>query len=214
MLSNIDAIIFDMDGTLVDSMWVWANIDTEFLGARGLTLTPSLAKNMEGMSYIETAIAFKEEYNFTESVEELCAIWNKMAYDRYEHEVDFKPGAQNFLHRVKEKGLKTGIASSNCMELIQLVCNHLDITQYIDYICTSDSVKHGKPFPDVYLKAAEMLSVNPKRCLVFEDIPNGVKAGLSAGMKVCGIYDKYARTTEEEMRSLANYYIKSYDEVQ
>ncbi|MBR4753559.1 MAG: HAD family phosphatase, partial [Lachnospiraceae bacterium] len=99
MLENIDAIIFDLDGTLVDSMWMWKDIDLEFLGERGLELPPTLQKEIEGMSFNETAELFIERFKLTETIDELKVIWNDMAYDKYAHVVRPKPGAIRFLDR-------------------------------------------------------------------------------------------------------------------
>ena len=105
MLENIQSIIFDLDGTLVDSMWLWHDIDVEFLEQRGLTLPETYQYDIEGMSFTETAVYTKVLFHLKESVEELKSIWNQMAFDKYSHEVYFKPGAENSFsaHQEKEK---------------------------------------------------------------------------------------------------------------
>ena len=97
MLKNFDAIIFDFDGTLVDSMWMWRQIDIDFLGERGLPLPDDLQKNIEGMSFYETAQEFKRLFNLKESINELMDIWNQMAYKKYQTEIKLKPGAFDFI---------------------------------------------------------------------------------------------------------------------
>ena len=92
MLENVKAVIFDLDGTLVDSMGLWKEIDIEFLGARGIPYEDDLQEKIEGMSFTETAIFFREYYHLTETVEELKVIWNQMAEEKYRHEVLPKPG--------------------------------------------------------------------------------------------------------------------------
>lgn len=213
MLTNIEAIIFDLDGTLVDSMWMWEDIDREFLKERGYDLPPTLQKDIEGMSFHETAQYFIDHFNLTESIDELKVLWNDMAYDKYAHVVRPKPGVIRFLDWAKKKGYKLGIASSNSNELIFAALNNYDLTKVFDYVLSANDVKRGKPFPDVYLEVAKKLQVSPDKCLVFEDIPAGIMAGKSAGMKVCAIDDDYSANDVEEKHELADYYIYTYDEV-
>ncbi len=213
MLENTDAIIFDLDGTLVDSMWMWKDIDIEFLGERGLELPPTLQKEIEGMSFNETALLFIERFHLTETIEELKVIWNDMAYDKYAHVVRPKPGVIRFIDRAHKAGIKMGIASSNSIELINAALANYDLFDYFDAIISANDVPRGKPFPDVYLAAAKALNADPARCLVFEDITMGIQAGKSAGMRVCCIDDDYSADDVPNKRKLADYYIYSYDEV-
>ncbi|MBU5472785.1 HAD family hydrolase [Roseburia sp. MSJ-14] len=213
MLKNIQAIIFDLDGTLIDSMWVWDEIDIEFLSARGLTLPPTYQKEIEGMSFTETAIYTKQLFQFPESVEELKTIWNQMALEKYTKEVPLKPGAEAFFKYCKSKKIPMGIATSNSRELVDAVANTHHLKDYIEVIVTSCEVAKGKPAPDVYLEVAKRLRVQPEHCLVFEDVPMGILAGKNAGMKVCAVKDACSEDQREEKRKYADYYISSYQEV-
>ena len=213
MLQDIEAIIFDMDGTLIDSMWVWTEIDLEFLGARNLELPDTYQKEIEGMSFTETAVYTKELFGLTESVEELKEIWNDMAMEKYCTVVQKKPGVSSFLSYCRAHGIKLGIATSNSMKLAKAVTERLGIAEYIRMIVTSCEVEKGKPAPDVYLEAARRLDVAPEHCLVFEDIPMGILAGKNAGMKVCAVDDDFSRPQEAKKRELADYYIFSFDEI-
>lgn len=213
MLENKKAVIFDLDGSLVDSMWMWREIDIEFLGARGMELPEDFQQKIEGMSFTETALYSIERFGLTESVEELKEIWNGMALDKYSHEVGFKPGAEHFLKHCKALGIPMGIATSNSRELVQAVSDSLGLDKYIDVVVTACEVNRGKPAPDVYLKAAEKLNVPPKDCLVFEDVPAGILAGKNAGMTVCAVEDIYSLDLTEEKRRLADYYITDYIQV-
>ena len=149
MFSNIKAVLFDMDGTLIDSLWMWRSIDKEFLGSRNIPMPDKLQKNIDGMSFSETACYFKEAFNLAESVEEIKTIWNNMAMDKYRYEVPLKEGAREFLEALKAKGYKMGIATSNSRELAMCCLEALGIDKYFDSVVTACDVGAGKPAPDI-----------------------------------------------------------------
>ena len=103
MLKDIDAVIFDLDGTLVDSMWVWKKIDEEYLSSHGKEVPNELNRELEGKSFRETAQYFKERFELSKSVEEIEEDWHNMAWDKYEHEVRLKNGVKKFLDYLKDK---------------------------------------------------------------------------------------------------------------
>ena len=213
MLENIKAVLFDLDGTLVDSMWMWKDIDIEYLGKRGFDLPGELQKDIEGMSLTETATYFKNRFELPESREEIKKEWMDMARDKYCHQVPLKPGAKEFLLYLKEHQIRTGIASSNGIELVHAVLQAQGVDQYLDSVHTCCDVKRGKPNPDIYLLVAEELDVKPEECLVFEDIPMGILAGKRAGMRTCAVEDVFSRDQMNEKRQLADYYIQDYYDV-
>lgn len=213
MLEGKKAVIFDLDGTLVDSMWMWKEIDVEFLGPRGFSLPPTLQKEIEGMSFSETAVYFKETFQLPESLEEIKACWIEMAMEKYSSQVPMKPGAEAFLKYLKEQGIRTGIATSNGRALAEAVIHANGMDAYIDTITTGCEVAKGKPAPDIYLKVAEDLDTAPSACLVFEDVPMGIRAGLSAGMEVCAVKDDFSKNQEAEIKRLAHYRIGDFAEV-
>ena len=140
MLRNKKAVIFDLDGTLVDSMWMWKAIDIEYLGKFGIELPSTLQKDIEGMSFSETAVYFKETFRIPDSLDKIKADWNQMAYEKYTKEVDFKKGAMDFLKFCKKEGIKLGIATSNSRELVDATMEALGANPYFDCIMTSCEV--------------------------------------------------------------------------
>ena len=106
-----------------------------------------------------------------------------------------------------------GIATSNSRDLVEAIDSRLHFTDYIKIIVTNDEVPNGKPAPDIYLKVAETLNSDPKKCLVFEDVPGGIRAGKAAGMKVCAVHDDLSMTMDEEKKNLSDYYIYNYSEI-
>lgn len=210
MLCGIDAVIFDMDGSLVDSMWMWRAIDIEYLGRFGIPLPEDLQTRIEGMSFVETAVYFKENFPIPDSLEEIKETWNRMAWDKYLHEVPLKMGIKEFLRGCREREIRLGIATSNSRELAENVAKVHNLRDYFTSIITGSDNLQGKPAPDIYLAVAEQLRVPPSRCLVFEDIAAGIMAGKNAGMRVCAVEDEYSSYDRERKKRLADYYIEDY----
>ena len=209
----IEAVIFDLDGSMVDSMWIWRSIDIEYLGKFGITLPDNLQACIEGMSFSETAAYFKERFDLPDDLETIKADWNRMAKDKYAHEVPVKEGVKELLAYCKEHGIKAGIATSNSRELVESVVRAHQMESCFGCIMTACEVEKGKPAPDIYLAVAEKLAVKPENCLVFEDIIPGIQAGKAAGMQVCAVYDKYSEYQDMEQHMLADYYTYRFREL-
>lgn len=214
MLNNIEAVIFDVDGTLIDSMWVWKRIDDLFLEKYHLEEPEGFHEGMEGKSYSETADYFLELFpTLPHTRQELEDEWTEMAYEIYTTQMELKKGAFEFIQELKNKGIKLGIATSNNRELAEGTLRHCKILDMFDSVWTSGEAKAGKPDPAVYLCVAEALQIAPENCLVFEDIPMGILAGKNAGMKVCAVQDVDSINQEDKKRALADYYIQDYDDI-
>lgn len=214
MMDHIKAVIFDLDGTLLDSMWIWPTVDEEYARKYHLTIPEGFGDAVEGMSYTETAQYFLKQFpELHQTIEEVQEEWVKMTFHKYTEEVKMKEGALEFLLEQKKRGVKLGIATSNSRTLVEASLKALEIDKFFQAICTSCEVCAGKPAPDVYLKAAENLQTDPSDCLVFEDIPMGILAGKNAGMKVCAVEDAFSASQREKKRELADYYIQNYLDV-
>lgn len=210
MMTGKRAVIFDLDGSLVDSMWMWRQIDIEYLGRFGIPLPEDLQSRIEGMSFHETAVYFKEHFHIPEPIEKMKADWNRMAWDKYMNEVPLKPGAEEFLKGCRERNIQLGIATSNSRELVENVASVHGLHNYFSCIMTGCDVGRGKPAPDIYLAVAARLEVPAEQCLVFEDIIPGIQAGKNAGMTVCAVEDEYSLSSRDEKKRLADYYIEDY----
>lgn len=213
MLNNIDAVIFDVDGTIADSMWMWKQIDIEYLDRFGIPLPDDLQKNIEGMSFRETAHYFKEHFLIPDSIEKMMADWNEMASHKYRYEIPLKEGALEFMKQCKKKGLLLGIVTSNSVELFSDLLTAHKLENMFDVIITGSDGLKGKPAPDMYLEAAKRLSVDVSKCLVFEDIIPGILAGKRAGMKVCAIDDVYSKDVLLEKKKESDFFIDSFEDI-
>lgn len=212
-MNRFKAVIFDLDGTLLDSMWLWKAIDVEYLGSYGIDVPEDLQKSIEGKSFTETAVYFKERFNIPASVNEIKSIWNKMAREKYCNNIKLKAGAREFIEKLHNKSIKLGIATSNSRELTEAALKSRDIYDYFGAVVTGCDVNKGKPNPEIYLKAADLLSVKPADCLVFEDVPQGIMAGKNAGMTTCVVDDEYSRELFKDKKILADYKVKDYNNI-
>ena len=207
LISGKKAVILDLDGTMVDSMWIWGDIDVRYLARFNIALEDvnTLREKIEGMSFHETALYFKETYPISDSVEQMKAAWSEMAWDKYAREVPLKPGIAEFLEGCKKQGILLGIATSNARELVDNILAVHGIKDYFKAIVTGSEVTKGKPAPDIYLKAAEELGAEPGDCLVFEDLLAGLASGRNAGMTVCAVADPYSHEGWDKKKAAADY---------
>ena len=212
-LNHKKAVIFDLDGTLVDSMWMWRAIDVEYLARFGVECPENLQKEIEGMSFTETAAYFKIRFKLEVSLDEIKEDWVQMALGKYQKEVPLKPGARAFLDYIEDHGMAAGIATSNGRAMVDAVLDSLDIRRYFQVVATACEVAAGKPAPDIYLNVAGRLQVDPQDCVVFEDVPAGIQAGKRAGMTVFAVEDAFSLDMKEEKKQLADYYIRDYFEL-
>ena len=212
-LNHKKAVIFDLDGTLVDSMWMWRAIDVEYLARFGVECPENLQKEIEGMSFTETAAYFKIRFKLEASLDEIKEDWVQMALGKYQKEVPLKPGARAFLDYIEDHGMAAGIATSNGRAMVDAVLDSLDIRRYFQVVATACEVAAGKPAPDIYLNVAGRLQVDPQDCVVFEDGPAGIQAGKRAGMTVFAVEDAFSLDMKEEKKQLADYYIRDYFEL-
>ncbi len=211
-MKDYQAMIFDLDGTLIDSMWVWRKIDEVYLAQLNYEVPEDIEEALEGMSFTESATYFKTRFQIEDTIDEIKEAWNDLAWQFYTEEVPLKKGVQAFLEYATAQGIKLGIATSNSTKLVHAVLKKHGIDHLFESIRTSCEVEKGKPHPYIYLKVAEDLGVAPENCLVFEDVANGVRAGKAAGMDVWAVEDGQSEETKIVLNQLAERMVLDFDE--
>lgn len=213
MQKKIKAVIFDLDGTLVDSMWIWDKVDTEYFHMKGLPIPPNLKDEINHLSFEQTAQYFKTTFNISDSIEEILNTWYQMAYKHYSEDISLKKGALELLKFLKASNIKIALATSNSNKLLTAALNCVKAYDYFDVITTTNEVKNGKNCPDIYMLTSKKLDVLPEECLVFEDILEAVNGAKLANMKVFAIYDKYAEYQKEDLMATADEYILDFNDI-
>jgi len=204
------ACIFDLDGTLLDSMGVWDQIDIDFLAKRGIKLPSDYMSAISSMTYHEAAAYTIKRFALPDSVDGLNREWNDMAAYAYGSTVRMKPHAKEYLTALRDRGVKLAVATSLFPDLCDSVLRNNGIDNLFHVICNTNELGCGKSRPDVFLIAAEKIGVTPGDCLVFEDILTAVKTAKSAGMDVCAVYDRTSENNWEEIKKTADYAIVDF----
>lgn len=201
------AHIFDMDGTLLDSMGIWQHIDQDFLAGRGIAIPPNYEDYVEQtipLSPRESAAYAIKFFNLKESVDEVIEEWYSIAETAYKGSIVLKPGAYDYLKKLRAKGAKMAIATSSPRILcIPALKNH-GILDFFDAVCLSEEVGVGKIKPDVFLQAAERIGADPKDCIVYEDSLTAIKTAKSVGMTVYAVYDLTSDKNWKEIEQVAD----------
>lgn len=205
--------IFDIDGTILDTMGVWKEITLNFLLDKGIVPTEKEMDNYRDLSMEETMRYTKEQFNLPESVEELKVGFEKLSREKYINEVPAKPYVKEYMEKLKSEGVKIGVATSGYPELWQHALKRLGMLHLIDGFALTSETGVNKSHPDVYLLAAERIGVEPSRCMVFEDIVSGIIGAKKGGMMATAIYDDLNKAQTEEFKKLADRYILSWKEL-
>ena len=210
MLSGIKACIFDMDGTLVDSLGMWSDIDRRFFARYGMETPADYEKKINHMSFLEMAQFTKEEYQIPDSVETIMELWTEWSKEEYESEIQAKPGAQELLQFLKEQGIPLSLATTNRKELYEPCLRRNHLYSYFDHIMNVNEINSTKSEPKIYQLLAVKMNVKPEETLVFEDILIAVNTAHQAGFKVATVYDKRNERDQQKIKTLSDFYFKSF----
>lgn len=210
---EIHAVIFDMDGTLIDSTGLWHEIDKRFFAKRNMELPKDYAQKIVHLGLKQAALFTKKEYGVKESPEEIIQEWRHMAIDFYVNEVQLKEGALELLKIFKENGLKLSIATANDAELYMPCIDRLGIADYFDFIDDVNTSQKGKEDGKIYLDLVEKMHSKPENTLVLEDMPTCIKTAFDNGFITIAVYDEASKNYDDQKRKYSHLFVNSLKEL-
>lgn len=205
--------IFDVDGTLLDSMPVWWRVSERFFENHNLKADRELFLKYIDMRLEDSLPQIRENFKLDMTVEEMLLEYQKLAFEDYRDRIQMKPRAKEYMEKLRKEGVKIALATSGYEELCKSAFLRLGIWDMVDACAFSDEVGVDKSHPDVYLLAAERIGVESPECVVFEDIAIGIEGAKKGGFKTCAVYDESNEGDTEILKQLADRYIKSWSEL-
>jgi HAD superfamily hydrolase (TIGR01509 family) len=207
----IEAVVFDMDGVLIESEEVWDEVREAYVRERGGRYDAEVQRALMGMSSVEWSRYLHESAGVPDTPEEINAEVVRRMLDAYRDHLPLIPGAVDAVKRLVGR-FRLGLASSSNRPLIDAVLDVAGLAQYFEVTVSSEEVPRGKPAPDVYLEAARRLGVAPERCAAIEDSHGGIRAAKAAGMRLIA-YPNRTYPPDEEALAQADVVIHSLDEL-
>ena len=210
--NEIKLIIFDLDGTLLDSCKIWKEVDINFFEKRNLLMPSTYSQDISHMGLTAASKYTKETFNLKESPEEIIKEWEDAVLEKYKNEVKLKPYARDFLEQCKRNGIILSVATAN-QENCYLPClKRNDVLSYFDKIIDVRNYPGGKNTPDIYLEISKQFNLNPKNILVIEDISKGIESAKKGGFNTCAIFEETS-LEEEKKREISDIYILSFKDL-
>lgn len=210
---TIRGAIFDLDGTLLDSLHVWQTVDARFFAKRSIPLPDNYLHIVKAMELSEAAVYTKNTFSLRESPEDLVREWREMVREEYALRVEMKPFALEALKKLHAAGIRLAIATSSARELYLPALSRCGAAGLFSAIAETSEAKRGKAFPDVYLLAAERLGLPPEHCAVFEDILLGIGSAKRGGFYTVAVSDPASFCDEAALKEEADLFLSSFEEL-
>ena len=205
-------LLFDLDGTLIDSNGVWLEVDRIFLARHGLTYSQEYHDGVAHSILQNCAIFTKNHFQMEESCEEIIAEWMELAKDAYDH-VPLKPHVREYLDRCREAGHRMAVFTACVPDHCRTALRNHGLDAYFEQVIYAQELGADKRSPAIFRQAAGLLGVKPRECVFFDDSLAACKGAKAAGMTVVGIRDSRFTGGEADMRELCDRYIESFGEL-
>lgn len=203
------AAIFDLDGTLLDSMYIWDAIGDDYLISRGISPEKGLREKLRSMSLIQAAQYYRSTYGLTDSPQEIVDGVNSMICHMYTDVVKLKDGARELLQNFSARGIKMCVATGSDRCLTEAALSRHGLLNYFSQILTCSELGFGKDSPEIFEEALKLLGADKAETYVFEDSLYAIQTAKKHGFKVVGIFDPSSKHNWEEIRELSDYSLHS-----
>lgn len=209
---RLQSAIFDMDGTLIDSMGMWRKLGPSMLRRLGIEPDGADEAGLRDKSLRQKAEYCRTRYDLPQTVEEIMALGRVVVEDFYRSEVQAKPGVREFLSLLKMEGVWMYIATATDRPLVEIALARTGLRDFFKGIVTAAEAG-GKERPEIFERAMARLQSNKKDTVIFDDSLYAIRTAKSAGFRVAGVYDNAAKADQEEIKRLSDYYILSFEEM-
>lgn len=209
----IEGAIFDLDGTLLDSMFIWDTIGEEYLRSLGIEPKEDLKETFKTFTVEQSACYYREHYGVTLSVEEIVNGINEMLENYYIKTVPLKTGVKEFLTKLQKHGIKMCVATVTDRYLTEAALKRCDVRNFFSEIFTCAQIGKSKDEPDIYRVAQAYLKTDKAKTIVFEDTLHALKTAKDDGFPVAAVYDIH-ETNQDDMKMLSDFYIKDFSDVE
>lgn len=213
MMRQFQGAIFDLDGTLLDSMGVWNQIDIDFFHDRNMELPEDFQAAISHMGSRMAAEYTIQRFHLTDTAEELMAVWDRMARKAYAQAVPLKPHAKEYLEMLKARGVKLAIATASTPELFLPSLRHNGVCDLFDAIVTLDEVGSHKGTPDIYLEAARRIGLAAADCVVFEDLYECILAAKRGGFYTVAVEEPTSGLDRVRLLREADWFIRDFGDL-
>ncbi len=202
-LRDLRGVILDLDGTLLDSMPLWHEIDLQFLTENGITPPENISEIVGKMSITEWAEYFIREFSMPHTPQQVIRRIEEMAETAYRETIPLKPHVMEFLDALDARGIPYGVATATYRNSAWAALKRMGLSDRMQFVLTGEDVEGGKSTPEMYLRSAKLLGTTPQETLVVEDALHCVQTAVSAGFLTAGVYDAAALPEEwQEMQQI------------
>lgn len=209
-----DYVIFDLDGTLVDSMPIWENLGSSLLSLYGVVPSQAVANEVRSLSLLDAMALFRVHFPNLPAPEELIEKLSLLIHDSYAYDVLLKPGVKPYLEKLSQAGVRKCIATASPGVNVKAALKRLGVLDHFEFILTEGEFGSGKEDTGIFLECAKRFGAAPSQVTVFEDALHAALSAKAAGFNVIGVYDKSSADVAELMKETCDRYIRSFNELE